>query len=52
MKALLLETLLNSKSCKIFHSTYFERHLRMADSENIHEIEDSLKLLIRDFNYT
>ena len=31
----LLESLFNSKYCKIFKSSYFEEHLWMAASENV-----------------
>ena len=33
-KTPMLESLSNSEYCKIFKSTYFEEHLRMAASEN------------------
>ena len=46
----MLEIPFNSKYCEIFYSTYFEEHLQMAASENVHETEKNKELLIRDFN--
>ena len=43
----MLENLLNSEYCKIFKSTYFEKHLRTAASKNVHETDKGQKLLIK-----
>ena len=34
-KTPVLESLFNSKYCKVFKSTYFEEHLRTVASENV-----------------
>ena len=39
----MLESLFNSEYCKVFNSTYFEKHLRMVASEN------KLKIVHKEF---
>ena len=43
----MLESLFNSEYWEIFQSTYFEKHLRTAASENVFK-----KLFIKRFNFT
>ena len=45
----MLESLFNSEYCKIFKSTYFEKHLQTAASENLFMKLRKKRLFIRNF---